>query len=84
MARDPDLQEELYQEALKQIGHKAKPKSDDLLKMPLFNAFLHEILRFISLVPQGVPHCPTESIKLAGYDIPPGTQIYLNQYAIRK
>ena len=84
MALFPDLQEELYQEALKQVGHKAKPKSDDILKMPVFNAFLHEILRFVSLIPQGLSHCPTEPIKLGGYDIPAGTQIWVNQYAIRE
>lgn len=84
MSLYPDLQEKLYQEALEHIGHKKAPKSDDIMKMPLFNAFLHEVLRHVSLIPQGLSHCPTEPIKLAGYDIPAGTQIYLNQYAIRK
>ena len=84
MALYPDLQEKLYEGTLEHIGHKKAPKSDDIHKMPLFNAFLHEVLRYVSLVPQGAPHCPTEAVKLGGYDIPAGTQIYVNQYAIRK
>ena len=84
LCKFPEVQESLYEEIVTVIGAKVEPDSQSIWKMPKFNAFLHEVLRYVSLIPQGVPHSTTEPIKLAGYDVPADTSIFINQYAIHK
>jgi len=50
--------------------------------MPFFNAFMQEVLRDSSIVPQGVEHCTTQRVKLGKYILEPNTTVTLNQYHI--
>mmetsp|Transcript_4152 Transcript_4152/g.11707 ORF Transcript_4152/g.11707 Transcript_4152/m.11707 type:complete len:396 (+) Transcript_4152:715-1902(+) len=82
LAKYPDMQDRIYAEIVKQIGAHGEPTFKDLAKMPFFNAFMQEVLRDSSIVPQGVEHCTTQRVKLGKYILEPNTTVTLNQYHI--
>nr|GEV64495.1 cytochrome P450 77A2-like [Tanacetum cinerariifolium] len=70
----PSIQLRLYNEIKSIVGDK-KVDENDVDNMPYLNAFVKELLRkhppsYILLT-----HSVTEPVKLAGYDIPVGTQV---------
>ena len=52
--------------------------------MPKIEAFLHEVLRISTIIPQGIPHMASQDLKLAGYDIPKGTPVIMNLLRISR
>jgi cytochrome P450 len=50
--------------------------------MPYTEAFIMEILRISSIIPLGVGHSTMEDFTFHGYDIPKGTQILSNIFAV--
>ncbi|XP_069890699.1 cytochrome P450 2C19-like isoform X1 [Dipodomys merriami] len=57
------------------IGRHRSPCMQDRSQMPYTDAVLHEIQRYIDLVPMNVPHAVTHDIKFRDYIIPKGTTI---------
>ncbi|XP_045641030.1 cytochrome P450 2C42-like [Ursus americanus] len=47
----------------------------DRSRMPYTNAVLHEIQRYIDLIPNNLPHAVTRDIKFRNYVIPKGTRV---------
>ena len=52
------------------IGRHRSPCMQDRSRMPYMNAVLHEIQRYIDLVPVNLPHAVTCDIKFRNYVIP--------------
>ena len=52
------------------IGRHQSPCMQDRSRMPYTNAVLHEIQRYIDLVPNNLPHAVTRDIKFRNYVIP--------------
>ncbi|XP_069877357.1 cytochrome P450 2C5-like [Dipodomys merriami] len=57
------------------IGRHRSPCMQDRSQMPYTDAVLHEIQRYIDLLPMNVPHAVTRDIKFRDYIIPKGTSI---------
>ncbi|OBS70886.1 hypothetical protein A6R68_00555 [Neotoma lepida] len=57
------------------IGPSRVPAVKDRLEMPYMDAVVHEIQRFINLVPSNLPHEATRDTMLQGYLIPKGTVV---------
>ncbi|KAM4840197.1 LOW QUALITY PROTEIN: cytochrome P450 2C18-like [Urocitellus parryii] len=57
------------------IGRHRSPCMQDKSSMPYTEAVLHEIQRYIDLVPTNLPHAVTCDIKFRNYLIPKGTTI---------
>lgn len=82
LAMHPELQERIYEEIVKKVGATAAPEFSDLSRLPLLNAFLHEVMRVSSIAPLGVEHCTTEPVTIGGFRVGKGTTVALHQMAI--
>ncbi|XP_053331374.1 cytochrome P450 2C16-like [Spea bombifrons] len=76
MIKFPHVQERVQKEIDSVIGTERLPKLADRIQMPYTNAVLHEILRFLDLVPLALPHVVMEDIFYRGFNIPRGTTIF--------
>lgn len=64
-----DIQEKLQAEVDGVVGFKRQPCLADRVYMPYTDAFVLEVLRYISHVPFLVPHSTSTDTQLAEYDI---------------
>lgn len=46
------------------------PKMEDRKSLPLIDAVIHEVQRFLDLVPFSLPHFALKDISFRGYTIP--------------
>lgn len=52
------------------IGEDRSPKMEDRKSLPFTDAVLHEVQRFLDIVPFGLPHYALKDISFRGYIIP--------------
>ncbi|CDQ61740.1 unnamed protein product [Oncorhynchus mykiss] len=71
----PDIQEHVQQEIDTVIGRHRVPRVEDRKSLPFTDAVIHEVHRFLDLVPLNLPHYATKNISFRGYTIPQGTVI---------
>ena len=50
-----------------------------ILEMPYTSAFIHELMRFRTFAPLGLPRKATADFHLNGYFIPEGTLVMIDQ-----
>uniref|UniRef100_A0A672IS83 Cytochrome P450 2F3-like n=1 Tax=Salarias fasciatus TaxID=181472 RepID=A0A672IS83_SALFA len=66
----PKIQEAMQQEIDTVLGQKRSPRMEDRKSLPFTDAVLHEIQRFMDIVPMGAPHYALSDISFRGYTIP--------------
>ncbi|NWI52516.1 CP2C8 protein, partial [Calyptomena viridis] len=76
LLKHPKTQEKVQKEIDEVIGRSRKPCVADRTQMPYTDAVVHEIQRFISLVPLALPHTVTKDTCFREYVIPKGTTVY--------
>lgn len=79
LAKNPEKQDRLYQEIRNVCGDETVTE-DHVPRLPYLSAVFHETLRLHSPVPLVPPRFVHETTKLAGYDVPAGTEIVINLY----
>ncbi|XP_057884770.1 cytochrome P450 2C19 isoform X3 [Melospiza georgiana] len=72
----PKIQEKIQEEIDQVVGRSRKPCVADRSQMPYTDAVVHEIQRFISLIPLALPHTVTKDTSFRDYVIPKGTTIF--------
>ena len=77
----PEKQKKLHEEIDKVIGER-EPQASDKANMHYLRATIYEALRLSSLTPLGVPRKATETTRVGGFDIPKGTTVIFNLYAM--
>ncbi|XP_077733192.1 cytochrome P450 2E1 [Canis aureus] len=71
----PEVEEKLHEEIDRVIGPSRVPAIKDRLEMPYMDAVVHEIQRFIDLLPSNLPHVANQDTMFRGYVIPKGTVV---------
>uniref|UniRef100_A0A0D9WRC8 Ent-kaurene oxidase n=1 Tax=Leersia perrieri TaxID=77586 RepID=A0A0D9WRC8_9ORYZ len=80
MAAADTVLERLYQEIREVCGDRMVTE-DNISQLPYLNAVFQETLRRHSPVPMLLPRFVHEDTKLAGYDVPAGSEMMINVYA---
>ncbi|XP_072346070.1 cytochrome P450 2C3-like isoform X3 [Scyliorhinus torazame] len=73
LAKYPHIQEKIHSEIDEVVGSCRRPTVEDRVKMPYTDAVIHEVQRYIDLVPMSLPHTVTRDVEFRGYLIPKGT-----------
>uniref|UniRef100_A0A8C2V0U7 Cytochrome P450 family 2 subfamily W member 1 n=1 Tax=Chinchilla lanigera TaxID=34839 RepID=A0A8C2V0U7_CHILA len=74
MAKHPDIQGRVQEELDRVLGAGRLPKPEDQQQLPYTSAVLHEVQRYITLLPH-VPRCTATDTQLGGYLLPKGTPV---------
>uniref|UniRef100_F1SC62 unspecific monooxygenase n=1 Tax=Sus scrofa TaxID=9823 RepID=F1SC62_PIG len=75
LLKHPDVTAKVQKEIDSVIERHRSPCMQDRIHMPYTDAVVHEIQRYIDLVPISVPHAVTRDIKFRNYLIPKGTTV---------
>ncbi|XP_006116271.1 cytochrome P450 2H2-like [Pelodiscus sinensis] len=72
----PEIEEKVHKEIDRVIGRSRSPCMADRSQMPYTDAVIHEIQRYINLVPLSLPHAVTRDVHIRQYLIPKDTTIF--------
>ncbi|XP_066442108.1 cytochrome P450 2B19-like [Eleutherodactylus coqui] len=72
----PHIQEKVQKEINTVVGPNRLPTCSDRTQMPYTNAVVHEIMRYVDIVPLALPHKASEDTSFRGFMIPKGTTIF--------
>ena len=84
LLRHPKAMEQLRKEVRTIVGNKADITEDDLDNMPYLKAVFKETLRLHPPAPLLVPRLARQDVKIKGYDILSGFQVFVNAWAIAR
>ncbi|XP_065588952.1 cytochrome P450 2W1 [Cyrtonyx montezumae] len=74
MMKHPEIQKKVHAEIERVLGPDCLPTFEDRRNMPFTNAVIHEVQRFVTLLPH-VPRCTSTDTHFKGYFIPKGTTV---------
>ncbi|XP_055416220.1 cytochrome P450 2C8-like isoform X2 [Bubalus kerabau] len=75
LLKHPEVTAKVQEEIDHVIGRHRSPCMQDRSHMPYMDAVVHEIQRYIDLVPTNLPHAVTRDIKFRNYLIPKGMTV---------
>ncbi|XP_035317643.1 cytochrome P450 2C25 isoform X2 [Cricetulus griseus] len=75
LLKHPHVTAKVQEEIDQVVGRGRSPCMQDRSRMPYTDAMVHEVQRFIDLVPSNLPHAVTCDIKFRDYFIPKGTTV---------
>lgn len=82
LLRNPQTMEKAKAEISKVVGSEKKFEESDIDNLPYLQAVVKETFRLHPPVPFLIPRKAAQDTKFMGYDIPKGTQVFVNIWAI--
>ncbi|KAF6109544.1 hypothetical protein HJG60_010814 [Phyllostomus discolor] len=76
LLKHPEVTAKVQEEIDHVVGRDRSPCMQDRSHMPYTDAVVHEIQRYIDLLPNNLPHVVSRDIKFRDYFIPKGTTIF--------
>ncbi|XP_034024489.1 cytochrome P450 2F3 [Thalassophryne amazonica] len=80
----PELQAKIQKEIDTVIGQQHCPKMEDRKSLPYTDAAIHEVQRFLDIVPFGLPRYALHDISFKGFTIPKNTVIIPMLHSVLK
>ncbi|KFQ40006.1 Cytochrome P450 2W1, partial [Mesitornis unicolor] len=74
LVKYPEVQKKVHTEIERVLGPDTMPTFEDRKNMPFTNAVIHEVQRFVTLLPH-IPRCTSADTHFKGYFIPKGTTV---------
>ncbi|RVE65281.1 hypothetical protein OJAV_G00133780 [Oryzias javanicus] len=84
LIKHPKIQEKMQEEIDTVIGRERCPSMEDRKSLPFTDAVLHEVQRFMDLVPFSLPHYSLNDISFRGFTIPKDTMIFPMLHSVLK
>ncbi|XP_031508476.1 cytochrome P450 2C9-like isoform X1 [Papio anubis] len=78
LLKHPEVTAKVQEEIERVIGRNRSPCMQDRSHMPYTDAVVHEVQRYIDLLPTSLPHAVTCDVKFRNYLIPKGTTILIS------
>ncbi|XP_036049002.1 cytochrome P450 2C26-like isoform X1 [Onychomys torridus] len=75
LLKHPHVTAKVQEEVNRVVGRHRSPSMQDRNHMPYTDAMIHEVQRFIDLLPTNLPHAVTCDTKFRNYLIPKGTTV---------
>ncbi|BBN12670.1 protein MpCYP829F4 [Marchantia polymorpha subsp. ruderalis] len=82
LMRNPGVLKKAQQELDEVVGRERVVEEADLARLPYLRAMVKETFRLHPVLPLLLPHQSDVDVKIGGYDIPAGTRVMVNTYAI--
>ncbi|KAL6593911.1 hypothetical protein ACP70R_048812 [Stipagrostis hirtigluma subsp. patula] len=80
----PDVLKKAQEEIDAQVGESRLLHKNDLPQLPYLHCIISETLRLYPAVPMLLPHESSTDCKIHGYDVPAGSMVLVNAYAIHR
>ncbi|KAF8754016.1 hypothetical protein HU200_011541 [Digitaria exilis] len=80
----PDVLNKAQQEIDSNVGEGRLLDKNDLPHLPYLHCIISETLRLYPAVPMLLPHEASTDCKIHGYDVPAGSMVLVNAYAIHR
>ncbi|GMI84540.1 cytochrome P450, family 81, subfamily K, polypeptide 2 [Hibiscus trionum] len=80
----PAAMEKVRAEIVDNVGHEHMLNDSDLAKLPYLHCVVNETLRLYPPAPVLLPHYSSEDCTVGGYDVPKGTLLIVNVWAIHR
>ncbi|PKU65917.1 Isoflavone 2'-hydroxylase [Dendrobium catenatum] len=84
LLNNPEKLEKVREEIDEKVEKGRLLDESDLAKLPYLHSVINETLRLYPVGPLLVPHESLEECKVGGYNIPSGTMLLVNAYAIQR
>lgn len=84
LIRNPDVQRKAQEELDNVVGYERVVTEGDFRDLPYLQAVAKEALRLHPPTPLMLPHKATEDVKVGGFDIPKGSTVHVNAFAIAR
>ncbi|KAI0669082.1 cytochrome P450 [Trametes maxima] len=84
MVMNPDVLRKAQEEVDRVVGDERLPDFGDREALPYSNALLEEVYRWNPALPLAIPHCTKHNQLYDGYDIPAGSTLIANTWAMTR